>query len=254
MKIEVLGCYGNVTRRCRSTAFLINDHVLFDAGTVTDVLSAERLKRISHVLLSHIHMDHVKGLCSLAEEFSISENGRVTVVAMKPVIDALSRHVFNNCLWPDFTALPDEERGIVRLQIADPLDSTAIGNLSAKPIPVHHNISTTGFVVKESDTTVMLTSDTGMTEQFWQEAKAESHVDCIIAHVAFPSRLSPLALTAGHMTVAMLLDRIDTYGLHHVPCYVSHMKSMFEREIRLEIQRARRPNLHVLEQGSVLVA
>jgi hypothetical protein len=44
MKIEVLGCYGNVTRRCRSTAFLINDHMLFDAGRVTEVLPAERLR------------------------------------------------------------------------------------------------------------------------------------------------------------------------------------------------------------------
>ncbi|MGD0238557.1 MAG: 3',5'-cyclic-nucleotide phosphodiesterase [Syntrophorhabdales bacterium] len=254
MKIEVLGCYGNVTRRCRSTAFLINDHVLFDAGTVTEVLPADRLKGISHVLLSHIHMDHVKGLCSLAEDFSMPEDKRVTVVAAERVIDALSKHVFNNCLWPDFTAIPDKERGIVQLQIADPLGYTAIGNLSVKPIPVHHRIFTTGFVVKESDTTVMLTSDTGMTEQFWQEAKRESHVAFIIAHVAFPSRLSHLALTAGHMTLAMLLERIDTYGLHHLPCYISHMKSMFAREIRHEIQRAGRENLRVLKQGSVLVA
>jgi cAMP phosphodiesterase len=228
--------------------------VLFDAGTVTEVLPADRLKRISHVLLSHIHLDHVKGLCSLAEKFSMLENKRVTVVAEERVIDALSKQVFNNCLWPDFTAIPDKEKGIVRLQIADPLGYTSVGDLRAKPIPVHHRIHTTGFVIKESDTTVMLTSDTGMTEQFWQEAKAESHVDFIIAHVAFPSRLSPLALTAGHMTVAMLLDRIDTYGLHHLPCYISHMKSMFEREIRHEIQRAGKKNLRVLKQGSVLVA
>jgi hypothetical protein len=108
-------------------------------------------------------------------------------------------------------------------------------------------------VVKESDTTVMLTSDTGMTEQLWQEAKAESHVEFIIAHVAFPGRLSHLALTTGHMTLA-LLDRIDTYGLHHIPFYISHMKSMFEREIRTEIKHAGRENLRVLRQGSILYA
>jgi cAMP phosphodiesterase len=254
MKLEVLGCYGNVTRRCRSTAFLINDQMLFDAGTVTEVLPTDRLKRISHVCLSHIHMDHVKGLCSLAEEFSMLEDKHVTVLAEEHVIDALSKHVFNNCLWPDFTAIPDKEKGVVQLLRADPLGYTSVGTLSVKPIPVHHRISTTGFVVKESDTTMMLTSDTGMTEQFWQEAKTESHVAFIIAHVAFPNRLSHLALTAGHMTVAMLLERIDTYGLHHIPCYISHMKSMFEREIRHEIQRAGRQNLRVLKQGSVLVA
>jgi cAMP phosphodiesterase len=254
MKIEVLGCHGNVMRRCRSTAFLINDHMLLDAGTVTEVLPAERLEKISHVCLSHIHMDHVKGLCSLAEEFSMLENKRVTVVAAEPVIDALSKHVFNDLLWPDFTAIPNQERGVVRLQIVEPLSYTSLGSLRVKPIPVHHRIFTTGFAVKESDTTVMLTSDTGMTEQFWQEAKTQSHVEFIIAHVAFPGRLSHLALIAGHMTPAMLLDRIDTYGLHHIPVYISHMKSMFEREIRHEITRAGRENLRVLKQGSVLYA
>jgi cAMP phosphodiesterase len=254
MKIEILGCYGNVTRQCRSTAFLIDDHLLFDAGTVTEVLPAERLKKISHVCLSHIHMDHVKGLCSLAEELSMLENGRVTVVAAEPVIDALSKQVFNGLLWPDFTAIPDRERGIVRLQIADPLGYTPVGSLSVKPVPVHHRISTTGFVVKDSDTTVMLTSDTGMTEQFWREAKTEGHVEFIIAHVAFPNRLSHLASIAGHMTLAMLLDRIDRYGLHHIPFYISHMKSMFEREILREIKHAGREHLRVLKQGSVLHA
>jgi|GEM_PF-2583253 hypothetical protein len=42
MKREVPGWYGNVTRRCRSTAFLINDRMFFDVGTVTEVLFAER--------------------------------------------------------------------------------------------------------------------------------------------------------------------------------------------------------------------
>jgi ribonuclease BN (tRNA processing enzyme) len=62
MKIEVLGRCGNVTRRCRATAFLVNNHLLLDAGTVTEVLSSERLERISHVCLSHIHVNHEKGI------------------------------------------------------------------------------------------------------------------------------------------------------------------------------------------------
>jgi hypothetical protein len=54
------------------------------------------------------------------------------------------------------------------------------------------------------------------------------------------------------MTLSMLLDRIDTFGLHHVPIYIAHMKSMFEPEIRREIKKAGRQNLRLLKQGSVL--
>jgi len=253
MKIEVLGCYGNVTRRCRTTAYLLNDEMLFDAGTATEVLSPERLGRISHVCLSHIHLDHIKGLCALAEERFMSDGRQVTVTADKQVIAALSEQVFNNLLWPDFTAIPDKKRAFVRLKVMGPAYTTIAG-LRVKPVPVKHRIHTTGFMVKERSKTIMMTSDTGLTEQFWQAARREKHLEFIIAHVAFPSRLLNLALMSGHMTPTMLLERIDTFGLHQVPFYIAHMKSIFETEIRKEIKKAGRRNLRLLKQGSVLYA
>jgi cAMP phosphodiesterase len=253
MKIEVLGCYGNMTIRCRTTAYLINDKVLFDAGTATAVLSPERLGRISHVCLSHIHLDHVKGLCALAEWRFMSKGKQVTVSADKQVIAALSKQVFNNLLWPDFTAIPDKKKAVVRLKIMGQGYSTIAG-LRVKPVPVKHRIHTTGFIVQEKNKTIMMTSDTGLTDQFWQAARSEKHLEFIIAHVAFPSRLLNLALMSGHMTPAMLLERIDTFGLHQVPIYIAHMKSIFELEIRKEIKKAGRQNLRFLKQGSVLYA
>jgi len=141
---------------------------------------------------------------------------------MNALIDALFTTGIQRSLWPISRPIPDKEGGVVQLQIANPLGYTSVGNLSVKPIPVHHRISTTGFCDKGSHTTVMLTSDTGMTEAVLAGSKTGSPVAFIIAHVAFPGRLSHLALRAGHMTLAMLLDRIDTYGLHHIPFYISY--------------------------------
>ena len=205
------------------------------------------------VCLSHIHLDHVKGLCSLAEALSMQEDrGVVTVLADQSVLTALSENVFNNVLWPDFTAIPNRKNPIVRLQAMKPSEYTRVEGLRIRAIPVQHGAHTDGFLVKEGDKTIMLTSDTGMTDLFWETAKGEDHVAFIIADVAFPNRLSPLATAAAHMTLSVLLDRIDTYGLHHIPIYVAYMKSMFEEEIHREIRDAGRQNLHVLEQGSVL--
>jgi ribonuclease BN (tRNA processing enzyme) len=252
MKLEVLGCYGNVTPRCRTSAFLINDTVLLDAGTVTEVLSPERLRRISHVCLSHVHLDHVKGLCCLAEEFSMYEDCRVTVLADEPILAELSQYVFNDVLWPDFTAIPDSTNPIVRLEVLTPLEPALVDGLSIRAIPVRHKVRTTGFSVTEADKVIMLTSDSGIAEQFWEIAQGESRLEFIVADVAFPDRLSALASVAGHMTLSVLLDQIDRYCLHHIPFYVAHMKSMFEEEIRREISNARRQNIRVLEQGSLL--
>jgi ribonuclease BN (tRNA processing enzyme) len=254
MKVEILGCSGNVTRNHRATAYLVNDSVLFDAGTVTDALAPARSERISHVFLSHAHLDHVKGLCSLAEEFSMKEGQHVTVLGHEQVLDTVSRHLFNGRLWPDFRIIPDKEAPAVRLEAMNPLEYIFVDGLRVKAIPVRHCVHTCGFLLKEGASSVMFTSDTGMTDQFWGEAQRDKHLKFIIAHVAFPDRLSGLAATSGHMTPSVLLNRIDTYCLHHIPFYLAHMKTFFGREIRSEIATARRQNIHVLKQGSVLVA
>lgn len=253
MKIEVIGCHGNVAGPRHTTAYLANDRVLFDAGTVTEVLSGDRLRGISHVCVTHVHLDHIKGLCCLAEELSMDEGRRtVTVVAVEEVIGDLARHVFNNRLWPDFTAIPDRENPIVRMQPIGVDEYLAVGPLSVKAIAVNHRVPTTGFLMREDDEAVMITSDTGVTHAIWEAARRE-RADLIIAHVAFPSRLPGLAAAAGHMTPSVLFDRIDRFGLGAVPFYVAHTKSMFEDEIRAEIGTAGRPNIHMLDQGAVLV-
>lgn len=252
MRIEILGCCGDRARDRRTTAYLINGHVLFDAGTVTEVLSPERLGKISHVCLSHINLDHVKGLCFLGEELALLGGHRVTVAGDRKVLDDLSKHVFNDALWPDFTAIPNGCEPVIEIQVMEPDGFTDIGCLRVRPVPVQHPISTTGFVIREGRKTVMMSSDTGLTDEFWRVAVSENDLKLVIAHVPFPNRLADLAASCGHMTLSVLLERIDTYALHHVPIYVTHMKSMFVEEITEEIRAAGRENLLVLEQGSEL--
>ncbi len=253
MKLEILGCSGDVTGGRRTTAYLVDDRVLFDAGTVTDVLAPARSRQISHVFLSHIHLDHVKGLCFLSEELSMEGDRSIAVLGDGRVIEALSLHVFNNALWPNFTCLEDKEHPIVRTQAMEALVYTAAHELRVKAVPVNHRIPTTGFIIKEGEETVILTSDTGVTGELWEMARKENNLKFIVAHVAFPDRLSSLAQRAGHMTPSVLFDRIDTFRLHHVPFYVAHMKSMFEEEIRDELAKAGRKNICPAEQGSILV-
>jgi len=254
MKLEFLGCSGDVARERRTTAYLLNENVLVDAGTVTDVLSPERSNEISHVFISHIHLDHVKGLCFFAREQSMRADRSITVLADEPVLKALSLHVFNDVLWPDFTSAQDKEHPILRLQTMDPGGDTTVHGLRVNAIPVNHRIYTTGFLVRESETSIVFTSDTGMTEQLWETARREEHLAVIVAHVAFPDRLAHLAERAGHMTPSVLFNRIETYRFHRVPCYVAHLNSIFEEEIREEITRAGRENIRLAEQGSVLIA
>ena len=68
MKIRVLGCHGSDqvldasrgSHQCRTCAFLVNDTVLVDAGTVGTALRLDEQRRIRHVLLSHLHRHWVR--------------------------------------------------------------------------------------------------------------------------------------------------------------------------------------------------
>jgi ribonuclease BN (tRNA processing enzyme) len=82
------------------------------------------------------------------------------------------------------------------VQPIDPYAYTTVQGLRVKAIPVKHRIHTTGFLVKEGGKTIVLTSDTGMTRQLWEMARLEENLSFIIAHVAFPNRLSGFAKKA----------------------------------------------------------
>ena len=52
MQVRVLGCSGAIAQGCRTTSFLLNQHILIDAGTGVGDLPVEEMLRIDHVLLS----------------------------------------------------------------------------------------------------------------------------------------------------------------------------------------------------------
>ena len=59
MQVRVLGCSGSIAAGSRTTAFLIGDDTLIDAGTGVGDLTREDMLRIHDVFLTHSHLDHV---------------------------------------------------------------------------------------------------------------------------------------------------------------------------------------------------
>ena len=253
MKIEILGCYGNINGQCRATAFLINDTILLDAGTVSEVLDDERLKRISNVLISHTHLDHVKGLFPLVDELAMmGGNYRINIVAVKKVLDMISANLFNNIVWPDFTVIPSRESSVIRLSELTLEKESHVDGITVKPVLMRHTVYTTGFVIKENGKGFMFTADTGKTERFWQMAKEEKGIQFIIADVSFPNRLADLARLSSHGTLNILVENLARYGLESIPVYISHIKPIFRDEILNELKLLKRKNIRELQQGSVI--
>ncbi|MCZ6800532.1 MAG: MBL fold metallo-hydrolase, partial [Nitrospirae bacterium] len=109
MKIRVLGAHGSdlLLNRpsgphiCRSVGFLVNDELMVDAGTLAAGLTLEEQKRIKHVLLSHLHWDHIKGVPPFIDNIAGQVDHQVVVASLSSVMKGLQAHVFNNMVFPD---------------------------------------------------------------------------------------------------------------------------------------------------------
>ncbi len=252
MKIKVLGCYGNVVGEYHATSFLINDRLLLDAGTVTEVLNDDELKGIKDVIVTHTHIDHIKGLFPLADELVMLGKYSMNLVSVARVIEIISKNLFNNLIWPDFTVIPSENNALINPRIIDIEEVAVVGGLSVKPVLVSHTVYCVGFVVKEGDRGFMFTADTGPTTRFWEVAREEKGIEFIMADVSFPNRLTKLAKISGHMTLSMLVEQLDKYGLGDMPVFVTHIKPIFLKEIQAELSGLQRKNIKQLEQGVVI--
>jgi ribonuclease BN (tRNA processing enzyme) len=252
MKIEILGCYGNHVDNYRTTSFLLNDSILLDAGTITEVLGDEQLKRIKHVVISHTHIDHLKDLFSFVDELVMMGKYSIEVISVKQIIEIISQNLFNNLIWPDFTVIPSENNAVIKFCEIDLEKTTSKDGISIKPVLMTHTVYTVGFVVKEGKRGFMFTADTGPTERFWKVAKEEKGIEFIIADVSFPNRLDRLAKISGHMTLSMLIEHIDRFGLSDMPIYITHIKPIFKDEILKELSASGRKTIKPLKQGSVI--
>lgn len=253
MEIRVLGCSGNTVREHRASAFLLNEKVLLDAGTTTDVLDDDEIGRITCAIISHAHLDHIKGLFSLFDERLMRNLPGVALISAEPILHAIMANLLNDLIWPDLTGIPSVREAMIRLVPLETEKTHVIEGLEVMAVPVGHTVFALGFIITEGNAGFAYTGDTDGTGIFWESAKREERLRFIIAEVSFPERRRDLALASGHMTLSMLTDQLDRHELASRPVYITHIKPVFRDEIEKEIAGCSGYNLTVLRQDNRFV-
>lgn len=248
MKIRVLGASGSEGLGQRPTAFLVDDTVLLDAGTVSGALTVPEQLRIEHALVSHAHLDHSGGLAFLAETLACCEASRpVTIASIAPVMADLRRAIFNNLLWPDFTAIPCPQTPVVQYRTLTEEADHRVGHLTVMPMAVDHTVPATGFTVHNGARGFVYSGDTAPTDALWRAARATGGLAAVILECAFPNRMTWLARLAKHFTPELIereLDRLPP----DVPVWVFHIKPQFREETMSELAEIDGRRIIVLEQ------
>lgn len=248
MKIRVLGAFGAEGVGQRPAAFLVNDSILLDGGTVGGALGVPEQLGIEHALVSHSHLDHVAGLAFMTETFALFEPHRsVTVTSVEPVVDALRTGVFNGLVWPDFTRIPSAEAPVMSYRTLAWDVEQPVGDLRVTPIAVDHSIPTTGFILQDGTGAVVYSGDTGPTTAIWTAARRVRGLRAVMLECAYPSRLAGLARIAGHMTPELVRRELAKIPAS-VPVWIYHVKPQFHDEIAAELDGLDGGRVSIIEQ------
>ncbi len=216
MKIRILGCSGGIGGGTRTSAMLVDDDVLIDAGTGIGDLSLPELRNIRHVFLTHAHLDHIAGLPMLidvifAEHLAVP----LTVYAREETIQALREHIFNWTIWPDFGALPTAENPVLRYRPCGPGDVVTVGCRDFRAIDVVHTVPALGYTVQNSGGVFAVSGDTRTNQTLWPVLNACNDLRALVIEVSFPDEYRELAEVAGHYCPSTLA--LDLEKLEHQP-------------------------------------
>ncbi len=245
----MLGAYGSEGQGQRPSAFLVDDYVLLDAGTVGGALTVAEQVEIKHALISHAHLDHTAGLAFLTDTLAmVAPERQVMVTGIAPVIEALRVHAFNDALWPNFTTIPSGSSPVLGFRTLVEEAEARVGELWVTPVPVEHTVPTTGYVVHDGETGFVYSGDTGPTERLWRVAREMRGLKALIVETAFPNRLDALARVSGHLTPEMLRREIDKMP-PDIPIWIFHIKPQLLQETAEQLATIDPARIHTLEQG-----
>lgn len=240
MKLRVLGCSGSDLPGHHLTSFLVNDAVLLDAGSVTSSLSLEEQRRITDILVTHSHLDHIKDILFLADNliefFFDKPRPALNIRSLPEVLESIAKHLLNDTIWPDFTVIP-ERSPVLTYTPLRPAEPVVIGGLNILACPVNHAKCATGYILWSDDHSQNLayTGDTGG-DDGWSDCvnALPFSLKNLITEASFPNSMEELARKSKHLTPRLLRRELDKLTCKP-KIYIYHMKAPFSEQIQEEL-------------------
>jgi ribonuclease BN (tRNA processing enzyme) len=259
MKVRVLGCSGAIAQGCRTTSFLVDDHILIDAGTGVGDLTLEEMRLIDHVFLTHSHLDHIAALPLMLDAVSGQRTSPLQVHGLPATLAALQTHVFNNTIWPDFSAIPSPTAPFMQYQPLQTGDVITVVSNTLEVLPAVHTVPAVGYAVQGNTGWWVFSGDTGRNPAFWERIN-QIPVSALVIETAFSNHEQALAKRSQHLSPHTLAQELAYIAPgRHYPIFITHTKPSETALIMQEITQHQTTTEHAamrdirwLEAGMVL--
>jgi ribonuclease BN (tRNA processing enzyme) len=212
MKVTILGATGGIARGLRSVSIQVDDDILIDAGTGVGDLTLDQMAAVRHVFLTHSHLDHIACLPMLADAALDRRAGPLIVHALPETLAALKDSIFNNRVWPDYTARPTPEYPWVVLAPVAVGQPLCLDGRTVTPLPARHSVPGVGYAVEGETGGFAYSGDTTLCEPFWEAVNNLPKLRYIFLECTFRDDVSPeQALEWGHMTPHLWRQALERY-------------------------------------------
>jgi len=223
MKLTILGCSGGIGGDLRTTAMLLDDDVLIDAGTGVGDMSVGELARIDHIFVTHSHMDHVTSIPFLVDTVGWMRQKPITLYATRETREILHEHLFNWKLWPDFAQIPNVDSPVLRYETIEVGVPIALGKRKITALPANHVVPAVGYQIDSGKASLVFTGDTTTNDALWEHVNRIDNLRYLIIETALSDRERALAVASKHLCPSLLAQELAK--LTRFPeIFITHLK------------------------------
>ena len=234
MNVTLLGAHNCESQNTKLLSLLIDDSLALDAGGLTSSLSFPAQQKLKAILLTHQHYDHIRDVPAIAMNFYLSE-ATINIYSILPVYDALTAHLLDGELYPNFLERP-QGNPVIKFTVIEPLKIEQIEGYSILAVPMNHSVPAVGYQITSPDGKIVFyTGDTGpgLTD-CWHQVSPQ----LLIIEVTAPNGYEEFCREVGHLTPGLLKQELVIFRelKGYLPRVVAvHMNPGLEEEIEIEI-------------------
>lgn len=235
MELRILGCSGGIASGQATTAFLVDDRLLVDAGTGLGNLSTDEMVKIESILITHSHLDHISHLPFLLNTLIGIGHPTIQVYALQETLDALQDHIFNDIIWPDFTQLPSKTSPSVKLNPIEIEQTLTIGDKQIVVLPAFHSVPAVGYWIGNEQAAFAFSGDCSRNNLFWEALNNLPPVDMLIVDNQYLDEEKAISALAKHYYPESLAEDLQKLT-YQPPIYLTHLPTVNTAMVVTEIE------------------
>jgi ribonuclease BN (tRNA processing enzyme) len=234
------------------STFVVNDRLALDAGAVGLYGRVDEQSKITDVVITHSHIDHVAGLPLLIDNVYDPSPGCVRVHATPPTLASLQADVFNGRLYPDMVAMSRRLPPFLELCELPLRRAVKIAGFNVTAIPVDHVVPTVALVVDDGAVAIGFVTDTAPTDEIWAAIRRNPRIRGVFLECSFPRSELQIARLAKHLNTDLFAAELTKVPAR-VPVYVIHIKPRFADVILRELIDLKDRRINVAVPGTTYV-